>query len=109
MWMPAGPTLGLNTFTSIFRREYVRSLVMMVYNVRKGSGTFVDMGDPVVWILFIVLGGRLIQEIGDQIIIIITIIITDSNTDITTTTSGATAANQALYVWKAWLLIWTSV
>jgi hypothetical protein len=55
-----------------------------------------------------VLGGKMIQEIGDKIIIII-IIITDSNTDITTTTAGATAATQALYVWKAQLLIWTSV
>jgi hypothetical protein len=52
-----------------------------------------------------VLGGRMIQEIGDKIIIIIT----DSNTDFTTTTAGSMAETQALYVWKARLLLRTSV
>jgi hypothetical protein len=46
--MAAGPTIGLNIFAYIFRTEYVRSLVMTVCNVRKGIGTFVDMGDTVV-------------------------------------------------------------
>jgi hypothetical protein len=45
--MPACPSLGLSTSASIFRAEYVR-LFVMIYNIRKRSGTFVDTGGPVV-------------------------------------------------------------
>ena len=59
---------------------------MTVCNVRKGIGTFVDIGDPVVWILAAYRAWRQNDPgIGDKIIItiiiiIFIIIITDSNT-----------------------------